>query len=520
MFYTKLKPDLEKEEKANLQELFGIPLYDPEPPQLSEHSLLSYANTGTMNIPLDKADKLLLFNPELATWVFLEGRERSLYDYLSEGVRYSTLLTASRLKINGLGGEKRLNNLLAHLYDRGMLSVDGKIGVNQKVYDAGPLFEDIPMMELLVTDRCNLECAYCFARANQKKQDMQLETALGAVDRLMEMPFHNFYIKFNGGEPLLRKDLLAEIGSYIVKKFQQVKKEGYLLFEVTTNGTLIDREAIELFKRFNMRVLISIDGPGFLHDGTRPYPDGSPSFKDVIKGIRRMRDADYPFRVITVITRHNLAHAGEIMDFFTQCGVKNLRFNPVLRHGRGKQGWHDNGIEPGEYLSFMKTAAARCSENALLQEDNIESMLRNMVYRTRDFKCMRSDCGCGHYYLCVDTGGDIYPCAYFLAETRGLRLGNIHQDVNFRQCGGGHPLVKTFPSRNVGKIETCSQCRWRHLCEGGCTLGAYLKHGTIFAPTYLCEYFKDMYTFLFSLLAEQPGFIQHQLAGEVETEYV
>lgn len=518
MYYTKLKPEREKEEAASLQDLFGIPPYDSHPPHLSENSLLSFVNTTT--IPLDNKDNLLLFNPELATWVFLEGKERPLYDYLREGVRYSTLLTASMLKVNGLGGEKRLNNLLAHLYDRGLLSVDGKSGLNQEAYHEGPLFRDIPMMEMLITGRCNLGCPYCFAEANQKKQDMKVETALKAIDHLMEMPFKNFYIKFNGGEPLLRKDLLEKTCQYTIEKLQQVKKEGYLLFEVTTNGTQIDREAVKLFKKFNMRVLISIDGPERLHRQARPYLNGSPSFKDVLTGIERMRAADYPFRVITVVGRHNLSHAGEIIDFFAQSGVKDLRFNPVLKHGRGKQGWQTNGIEPGEYLSFMKTAAAHCLENASLHEDNIESMLRNMVYRTRNFKCMRSNCGSGHFYLCVDTDGDIYPCAYFLAETRSLKLGNVHGDMNFGECGDNHPLVKTLPLRSVGKIAACSQCQWRHLCEGGCTLGAYLKSGTIFAPTYLCDYFKGMYAFLFTLLAEEPVFILRLLAGEVKAEHV
>jgi radical SAM protein with 4Fe4S-binding SPASM domain len=518
MYYTKLKPDLEKEEAASLQDIFGIPIYNPEPPDLRENSLLSFVNTRT--ISLDKKDNLLLFNSELATWVFLEGKERLLYDYLREGVRYSTLLTASLLKINGLGGKNRLNNLLAHLYDRGMLSVDGKTGINQEVNVEGPLFRDIPMMELLVTGNCNLGCTYCFTEANQKKQDMKLETALKAVDHLMELPFNNFCIKFSGGEPLLRKDLLKKTCQYTIEKFQQIKKEGYLLFEVTTNGTKIDREAVELFKRFNMRVLISIDGPETLHNEGRHYLNGSPSFEEVLKGIERMQAADYPFRVITVVARHNLSHAREIIDFFAQSGVKNLRFNPVLKHGRGKQGWQDHGIEPREYLSFMKTVAAHCIEDVTLHEDNIESLLRNMVYRTRNFKCMRSNCGCGHYYLCVNTGGDIFPCAYFLAETSSLRLGNIHEGVNFGECGDCHQLVKTLPLRNVDKIESCSKCQWRHLCEGGCTLGAYLKSGTIFAPTYLCDYFKGMYAFLFSLLAEKPDFILRLLTGEVKAECI
>ncbi len=475
---------------------------------------------NTKTIPSHQKGKLLLFNSDLATWCFLAGRERVLYDYLHEGVSYSTLLTASLLKENGLKGVDRLNILLAHLYERGMLIVDGKISLNQNIYLRGPLFSDIPFLELLVTKRCNMGCVYCFAEDKQTKQDMELETAFRSVDHLMEMPSHSFYIKFNGGEPLLRKDLIEEVSKYAIERLRKVKKEGYLLFEVTTNGTLVDKEAVELFKRFNMRVLISLDGPENLHNQTRPYKDGANSSQDVIQGIRRMQDASYPFRVITVVTRQNLPFANEIFGFFSDSALKELRFNPVLENGRARDRWGNIGINPREYLSFMKTIINHFNGTTICREDNIQSMLRNMVYRTRNFRCMRTHCGCGHQYMCVNTNGDLYPCAYFLSETPSLKLGNIQETGKWMKGGQNHPLVKEFPTRIPNKIEACSRCDWKHLCEGGCTLGAYLQSNTLFAPTYLCEYFQGMYGFLFAKLAEQPDFINQLLAEEVDLEEI
>jgi len=485
---------------------------------LKEGSWLSFINTKT--IPLNKTGKLLLFNSDLATWCFLEGRERLLYDYLHEGVSYSTLLTASLLKENGLNGVNRLNRLLAHFYERGMLMVDKKMSLNQNIFSQGPLFDDIPFLELLITKRCNLGCAYCFADDKQMKQDMSLETAFRSVDRLMEMPSHRFYIKFNGGEPLLRKDLIEEVTKYAIERLREVKREGYLLFEVTTNGTLIDKEAVELFKRFNMRVLISLDGPENLHNQTRPYKDGAHSYQGVIQGIRRMQDASYPFRVINVVTRQDLPFASEIFGFFSDSGLKELRFNPVLENGRARERWENIGITPREYLSFMKTLINNFDGNTFCYEDNIQSMLRNMVYRIRNFRCMRTKCGCGHQYMCVDSNGDLYPCAYFLAETPGLKLGNIQFIREWGEGGENHPLVKEFPARLPSKIEACSRCDWRHLCEGGCTLGAYLQSNTLFAPTYLCEYFQGMYRFLFDKLAEQPDLLTQMLGKEVNLEKI
>lgn len=507
MYYTRLSPRHEKEEFAFFRDSSSLALPYFSLPVFKENSMLKLTDTKT--IPLNRKDRLLLFNPELATWCFLEEREVSVYEPLQQGISYSALLA-----MEGLGDSDRLSTLLRHLYRLGLLALDDRTGICQDIYHAGPIFRDIPLLEILLTKRCNLRCSYCFAWDGWKESDMELETALKAVDRLMNTPYKNFYIKFDGGEPLLKKDLLERTVQHTIEQVHKRKSGGYLLFEVTTNGTLIDREAVDLFRRYNMRVLVSLDGPETFHNLTRTFPKGKASFSEVMNGIKLIRDSGYPFRVISVVGRHNQSHPEEILDFFAAQGIRQLRFNPVLQIGRASTEWGDGDVLLEGYLSFMKSVVLRAYEDQSFQEDNIESLLRNMVYKTRDYKCMRSPCGAGHFYQCVDTNGDVYPCGLFRAETPRLVLGNVLEGVDFAQCGKKHPLVKKFPSRITGKIDTCKDCDWRHLCEGGCTLGAYLKHKSIFAPTYQCDYFKSMYSFLFSLMEEKPDLIQRLLPEE------
>jgi uncharacterized protein len=247
---------------------------------------------------------------------------------------------------------------------------------------------------------------------------------------------------------------------------------------------------------------------------------GAPAFKDVLKGVRLLREEGYPFRTITVVTEKNVRFAHEILDFFCEMGLEDLRFNPVLRNGRGREHWNQIGIAPLDYFAFMKEVLNTSLTKPFFHEDNIEALLRNMVARTRDFKCMRTNCGCGHQDLCVDTNGDLYPCAYFLSETGDLRMGNIHTIPSLMDCGENHPLISTFPNRLVSKIEGCRSCDWRHLCEGGCTLGAYLQERSLLSPTYLCEYFQGMYPYLFAKCAEDPQSIANVLRNEVVVENI
>jgi radical SAM protein with 4Fe4S-binding SPASM domain len=475
---------------------------------------------NTKTIPVDSKNRLLLFNPELATWCFLEDRERVLYDYLKEGVEYSTLQSVSFIKENGLGGGERLNSMLTHLYDQGMLQINRQEYINQELYRKGPLFIDIPMLELWLTQKCNLKCSYCFANSGLLNKDMNYETAAKAIDQMLELPGSNIYIKFSGGEPLIKTDLMEKICDYTIEKMVKIKTDGYLLFEVTTNGTLIDKKTADLFKKYNMRILVSLDGPEKIHNRHRKYTNGKPTFEDVMAGINQIQEMSYPFRVITVVSQTNIDHLSEIFEFFTKNNIKNVRFNPILKHGRGKEDWNNQGIEPDEYLSFMKKLFTLSMEYDSIQDDNIESMLRNLVFRTRNYKCMRSTCGCGNDYFCITPEGNIFPCAYFLSETQSLKLGNINNETRLSRCGNNHPVVNRFSSRIVDKIDECRQCDWRHLCEGGCTLGAYMQSNKILTPTYLCSYFKKIYPFLLSRLASKPNLINQFLAHEACLEKI
>lgn len=105
---------------------------------------------------------------------------------------------------------------------------------------------------------CNLSCTYCYqepmrlANGNKPKK-YDIEKMLKIVESL------NHEFSLFGGEALLipKKDL------------EKLFKRGYELFGGTgiqTNGTLIDDDHIELFKKYNVRVGVSIDGPNELNE--------------------------------------------------------------------------------------------------------------------------------------------------------------------------------------------------------------------------------------------------------------
>lgn len=101
---------------------------------------------------------------------------------------------------------------------------------------------------------CNLSCSYCYQQPMRDAKNITAkwdwEAARATLDRL-NSPFIVF-----GGEPLLTpKDRLEQILDYGFKKWGQTG--------IQTNGSLIDRDFYELFKKYNTHVGFSLDGPEY-----------------------------------------------------------------------------------------------------------------------------------------------------------------------------------------------------------------------------------------------------------------
>ena len=104
---------------------------------------------------------------------------------------------------------------------------------------------------------CNLKCAYCY---QQPQRDAQNHTRGYDMDRMLTRifeigrPFTVF-----GGEPLLTK--LDDLEILFAQGYEKHGRTG-----IQTNATLITDKHIELFKRYNVNVGVSMDGPGELND--------------------------------------------------------------------------------------------------------------------------------------------------------------------------------------------------------------------------------------------------------------
>ena len=113
---------------------------------------------------------------------------------------------------------------------------------------------DINYLRVSITDRCNLRCTYCRPKEGislKGHEDiLRYEEIIRIVSQTVKMGL--IKVRLTGGEPLVRRGF--------VEFARDLKKiQGLQDISLTTNGTLLDQYAENIFKAGITRINISLD---------------------------------------------------------------------------------------------------------------------------------------------------------------------------------------------------------------------------------------------------------------------
>ena len=192
---------------------------------------------------------------------------------------------------------------------------------------------------LQVTQQCNLRCEYCIysgiysGNRTHTNKKMNLPMAKKAIDFFLERSIENseIVIGFYGGEPLLEFELIKECVDYINQKCDGKK----ILFNMTTNATLLRGEIAEFIVKNHFFVGISLDGSKEEHNINRKFVNGEGSFDIVMENISRLQEK-YPEYVkshVNIMTTVNpYINLGCVLEYFSTNDIlkdKSIMFNTM-----------------------------------------------------------------------------------------------------------------------------------------------------------------------------------------------
>jgi len=155
-------------------------------------------------------------------------------------------------------------------------------------------------LRISLTSKCNLNCIYCHAEGEVAPKSLMSVEDIGEIMRVAKL-FEMRSIKFTGGEPLMRTDLV-DIVSLVPEGMES---------SMTTNGTILAPVAQDLKDAGLSRVNISADS---LHHDRYKEITGTDCLSDVLEGIDAAIAAELTPVKLNVVLMEGI-NDDEIHDF-------------------------------------------------------------------------------------------------------------------------------------------------------------------------------------------------------------
>lgn len=316
-----------------------------------------------------------------------------------------------------------------------------------------------------ITGACNLHCAHCYLDAGiPTKAELSTEECCRLIDQMAALETE--MVILTGGEPLLRKDLLAII--------RRIHERG-IMAVMGTNGTLIDDGMVLALKDAGLLgVGISLDSLNSeKHDSFRGVMG---SWEAAVAGIRACLRHGLPVIVQTTVTPWNLHEIPSMIDFAQDLGAAVFNAHYLVCTGRGEK---LADLSPQQYEdSLAMLANAQSLHPSLMIRAKCAPQIARIV-RERGLPQAGGGCPAGTGYLRIDPQGQVTPCPYF-----PLVAGNVHA-MPLKDIWEEADVFRKL--RNPSLNGRCGICSYRETCSG-CRARAFSLTGDYLAEDPWCLY--------------------------------
>jgi uncharacterized protein len=341
-----------------------------------------------------------------------------------------------------------------------------------------------PLIETVVvqpTPFCNINCSYCYLPQRNVKSVIAQNTVTALFEKVFASGWteEGLTIIWHAGEPLVVPVSFYETAFAAIESLRPASLQIRHSFQ--TNGMLISRQWCQLFKKWDVGVGVSIDGPKYLHDAHRVTRSGQGTFEKTVAGIRLLKQESVPFHVISVLSEQGMNSPQEMLDFFISEGIEDVCFNVEESEGDHiSELFAVSGAKEGfkNFLSEFWRRSRKSGQIRFIRE--LDGMMPR-VFRPEQ-SAMRNAQVEPFGMMNVDCHGNV---SSFSPELLGLKngaygdfiLGNIHTDSleDMR-----HSDVMNAMARDIAAgVAACRKdCQYFSVCGGGAPVNKLAENGS------------------------------------------
>lgn len=303
---------------------------------------------------------------------------------------------------------------------------------------------------LIMTERCNLRCTYCYQKAFTSAA-MPAATAVAALRSAAAHGAESLALTFFGGEPLLQRPALFEV----LHEARELERTLGIPVsaKVSTNGLLLDEAFIEEAHRLGLFVSLSIDGTRAAHDLGRRTPSGGGSFDAADRALGLLGAAGRPFATYSVITPGNVACFAESVRYLWDRGARI-----IVNTTDYTAAWDEESLrEMRRQYKITGKFYRRLLERK--EAFHLEPFDSRISQRTRAGEYRR--CQPGLHQVVVAPDGVLYGCIEYY-HRRLEPLGAAPHWVDPAR-------VRSLARSRRGEPAECGACGIRDRCNNACS---------------------------------------------------
>jgi radical SAM protein with 4Fe4S-binding SPASM domain len=338
--------------------------------------------------------------------------------------------------------------------------------------------ESFCTLHLLLNEKCNFHCHYCYSAKGRSKAELTMEVIQTMLDYFLSeerKAVNDRTIMFmGGGEPVMSYKLLEEATYYAEQITDGTSVKPH--FSLTTNGSLLSDSIIEFLKEHNFTVQVSFE---ILPDVQKSQRG---SYDAVASNILKLGKSQVTHYVRSTITEMNVNRICEMVEYahsmfpdlnklscqqvvdpeyFTTVDVVNKFFN--------------------DYFDSFNSARKLADRYGITLRSSSSHLIN---YSKRDRFCYNLLCLTPYntLTLCPDVSSPNEP------DYNNSLVGQVaDHSVNFNQ-----EAFAKLSSSTIHSISKCRDCYARWNCGSGCPSSRRVYRPEIFDS--ICDYYRRMLT--------------------------
>jgi uncharacterized protein len=343
------------------------------------------------------------------------------------------------------------------------------------------------LIVLQPTPYCNIRCTYCYL-GNRDDRRLMSDAVIEAIrEKIFATlaPDAAPTVVWHAGEPT------AAPISWYERAYERLRDvtPAATSFAMQSNGIAIDENWIELFRRTNTSVSLSIDGPQRFHDMRRRTRNDRPTWHLAVGALQRLQKAGFEPNVICVLHPDGLTRADAYYEFCRDHSITQISFSIDEFEGANRASSFSGRDYKQDVTDFLVAVLERAyAEGYPLHVREVERIATVLTGRAASHNEQIEPWDT----IVVAADGSVSTFSPELMEVsapeyRNFVFGNILEG-SLEEFDAAPPLRRTAQAI-VSGVDACrSSCSYFAVCGGGAPVNKMSENGRLdSAETVFCR---------------------------------